>query len=206
MQHRALRVDGARRVAREQLERDQRRAAAGRALVVEPAREQLDLLAEAELADRAVGDRPLAVVGAARRALDLVLPLAAEVGELALVPRLREGVGLGRCLGESSGRRAAVQRARRRPDVARDRPEEAAGALLLEDVRRPAGDARAREHRGRERRRDLGDVEHDRRVVLDVRRQRPLRDGAPASAFSAASSSCSATSTCGEPSSLRGLA
>ena len=87
-------------VAREELERDQRRAAARRALVVEPAREQLDLLAEAELADRAVGDRPLAVVGAPGRPLDLVLPFAPEVGELALVALLREGVGLGGCLGE----------------------------------------------------------------------------------------------------------
>ena len=59
-------------------------------------------------------------------------------------------------------------------DVARGRPEEPPGPLLLEDVRRPAGDARAGEHRRRERRRNLGDVEHDRRVVLDVRREHAL--------------------------------
>ena len=63
-------------VAGEQLERDQRRAAAGRALVLEAAPQQLDLLAETELADRAVRDRPLAVVRRRAGAFDLVLPLA----------------------------------------------------------------------------------------------------------------------------------
>jgi hypothetical protein len=52
--------------------------------------------------------------------------------------------------------------------------EQTAGPLLLEDVGRPTGDARAGEHRRREPRRDLGDVEHDRRVVLDVRREHAL--------------------------------
>ena len=84
-------------VAREQLERDQGRAAAGRALVVEAAPEQLDLLTEAKLADRPVGDRALAVVGAPGRALDLVVPLPAQVGELALVARLRKGISLRGC-------------------------------------------------------------------------------------------------------------
>ena len=98
VQQRAGGVDRARRVAREELERDQRRAAAGRALVVEPALEQLDLLAEAELPDRAVGDGAFAVVGAAGIPLDLVVPLPPQVGELALLALLREGVGLGRCL------------------------------------------------------------------------------------------------------------
>src|SRR5436190_1158844 len=60
-------------------------------------------------------------------------------------------------------------------DIAGRRPEEPARALLLEDVGRPAGDARAREHGRRQRRRDLGDVEHKSRVVLDVRSQGPLR-------------------------------
>src|SRR4051794_28661758 len=60
-------------------------------------------------------------------------------------------------------------------DIARRRPEEAPGSLLLEDVRGPAADARAREHRRRERRRNLRDVEHDRRVVLDVRREHTIR-------------------------------
>ena len=44
-------------------------------------------------------------------------------------------------------------------------------ALLLEDVRRPARGARAREHRRRELRRDVRDVEDDRRPELDVRRE-----------------------------------
>ncbi len=92
------RVDRPRALAREQLERDQRGASAGRALVVEATPEQLDLLTEAKLADRPVGDRALAVVGAASGALDLVVPLPAQVGELAFVSRLGEGVSLGRCL------------------------------------------------------------------------------------------------------------
>ena len=98
------------RVAREQLERDQRRAAAGRRLVVETAAEQLDLLAEPELSDGPVGDRPLAVVGDARGAFDLVLPLAPQIGELALLALLGECVGLRRRLGErqaSSSERGA---------------------------------------------------------------------------------------------------
>jgi hypothetical protein len=98
VQRRAHRVDRPRGVAREQLQRDERRAAAGRALVVEPAREQLDLLAEPELADSAVGDRSLAVVGAAGAALDLVLPLPPQIRQPPLVARLREGLGLGGCL------------------------------------------------------------------------------------------------------------
>ena len=87
-------------VAREPLERDERRAAHRRALVLEPAPEQLDLLAEAELADRPVGDRALAVVGVAGRGLDLVAPLGAELRQLLLGARLRERVGLRRRLGE----------------------------------------------------------------------------------------------------------
>jgi hypothetical protein len=101
VQHAANRVDGAGAVAREQLEGDQRGAAASRALVVEPAGDQLDLLAEPELADRPVGDRPLAVVRAPGRALDLVLPVAPEDGQLALLPLRRESVSLRRCLLES---------------------------------------------------------------------------------------------------------
>src|SRR5512132_1181557 len=61
-----------------------------------------------------------------------------------------------------------------RADVAGRRPEEAAGLLLLHDVRRPAGDTRASEHRGRKRRWDLRDVEDDRRVVLDIGREHPV--------------------------------
>src|SRR3954454_5553470 len=64
--------------------------------------------------------------------------------------------------------RNLADRARARADVPGGRPDEARLALLLEDVRRPARDARAREHRGEELRRDLGGVEHDGRQDLDV--------------------------------------
>jgi hypothetical protein len=92
------RVDRARAVAREQLERDQGRAAARRALVVEAPCEELDLLAKAKLADGPVGDGTLAVVRAPRRTLDLVLPAAAQVGQLALVALFRESVCSSGCL------------------------------------------------------------------------------------------------------------
>jgi hypothetical protein len=110
VERRAHRVDRAGRVPREQLEGDQRGAAAGRALVVEPAREQLDLLPEAELADRPVGDRALAVVAVAGLRLDLVLPLPAQVCQCPLVARLRERVRLGRCLGERQDGAAVSER------------------------------------------------------------------------------------------------
>jgi hypothetical protein len=61
-------------IAGEQLERDQRRTAAGRALVLEPAPQKLGLLAEPELTDRAVRYSALAVVRRAGRGLELVLP------------------------------------------------------------------------------------------------------------------------------------
>ena len=77
-------VDEPRMVAREQLERDQRRAAARGALVLDPAPQELRLLSEAELANRAVRDRALPVVDRARRALELVLPTRPEVCELTL--------------------------------------------------------------------------------------------------------------------------
>src|SRR5512135_853144 len=62
-----------------------------------------------------------------------------------------------------------LQRARARPDVARGRADENTEPLLLEDVRRPAGRPRAREHRRSQLWRHLGDVEDDSRPVLDVR-------------------------------------
>ena len=67
VQERPEGVDVARVVARERLERDQRGAARGRALVLEPAAQQLELLAEPELRDRAIGLGADAVVGVARR-------------------------------------------------------------------------------------------------------------------------------------------
>ena len=77
-------------VAREELERDQRRAAAGWALVLQPSANQLGLLAEAELADRPVRDGALAVVVRAGGRLELVAPLSAQAGQLALGPLLCE--------------------------------------------------------------------------------------------------------------------
>ena len=77
-------------VAREQLQRDQRRTAAGRALVLDPAAEQLGLLPEAELPNRPVGDGALLVVVRAGCGLELVGPLRAQAGQLALGALLRE--------------------------------------------------------------------------------------------------------------------
>src|SRR5262249_20679436 len=94
VQQRTHGVDVARVVAREQLERQQRRAAARGALVLEAAAQQLELRAEAELADRAVGDGALAVVLRARGEVELLAPLRAQVGELALGALLREAVRL----------------------------------------------------------------------------------------------------------------
>ena len=104
VQLRANGVHGAGRVTGEQLERDQRRAATGRTLVVETAGEELDLLTEAELPDRAIGGRALAVVLAAGGALDLVVPLPAQVGQFALVALGREGICLRGCLLEGQAR------------------------------------------------------------------------------------------------------
>jgi hypothetical protein len=66
----------------EELERDQCRAAAGRALVLEASAKQLGLLTEAELPDRAVRNGALPVVMRAGRGLQLVRPLRAEPREL----------------------------------------------------------------------------------------------------------------------------
>jgi hypothetical protein len=95
-----LTVHDARVVAGEQLEREERRATASRAHVLEPAAQQLGLLPEAELADRPVGDRAHAEVLGAGVRLDVLVPLRPQLGELALGPRLGERVGLGGCLGE----------------------------------------------------------------------------------------------------------
>src|SRR4051812_25997936 len=64
---------------------------------------------------------------------------------------------------------------RARPDVAGGRANEAAGLLLLDDVRRPARDARTPEHGRRQVGRDLRDVEDDRGPELDVRLERAVR-------------------------------
>jgi hypothetical protein len=95
VQKRAVGVDRGRSLAREQLQREQGRSAGRRALVFEPAAQELELLAEAELADRAIGDGALAEVGAARRALELVVPLGSERRELLLRAGRRQLIGLG---------------------------------------------------------------------------------------------------------------
>jgi hypothetical protein len=77
-------------VAAEELERDQRRAASRRALVLEPSPQELALLPVPELADGAVGDRPDPIVLAPGGRLDLVVPLAAKVRQRALVTGPRE--------------------------------------------------------------------------------------------------------------------
>ena len=79
---------------RQELERDQRRAAAGGALVLEPAAEQLGLLPKAELADGPVRDGSLTVVVGAGRGLELVRPLRAEPRKLAFGAFPRELVRL----------------------------------------------------------------------------------------------------------------
>ena len=113
VQQRPHAVDDARVVTREQLEREQRRAAAGRALVLEAAPQQLDLLAEAELRDRAVGDRPLAVVLRARRRLELLVPLERRAASSCSAAFWGEAVGLNRGLGGGSRLGQRVRRARR---------------------------------------------------------------------------------------------
>jgi hypothetical protein len=88
VQTRADVVDEARMVPGQELERDERRAATGRALVLEASPEQLGLLAVAELADRAIGDGPLAVVRRPSEAFDLVLPARSEPRELLFLAAL----------------------------------------------------------------------------------------------------------------------
>ena len=77
-------------LSRKELERYECRAAAGRALVLEPTAEKLGLLAEAELPDGAVRDGTLPVVAGAGRGLQLVSPLRPEARQLALGPLLGE--------------------------------------------------------------------------------------------------------------------
>src|SRR3954466_8508738 len=68
-----------------------------------------------------------------------------------------------------------VWRARSRADVDGGRADQAALPLLLEDVRGPAGHARACEHRREEVRRHVRVVEHDSRPELDVRGEHAVR-------------------------------
>ena len=100
VQERPYIVDHLRVVAREQLEGEQRRTPNRRALVVEAAPQELDLRAEPELADRAVRDGALAKIGRPRGALELFVPLRAQLREAALVAFGRERVGLNGGVGE----------------------------------------------------------------------------------------------------------
>ena len=100
VQERPSGVDRPRAIPGEALERDQRRASGGGALVLDPAPEQLELLAEAKLADGAVGDGTLAVVRAPCGSLQLVLPSRAQNRQLALCALLGERSRLRRSCGE----------------------------------------------------------------------------------------------------------
>src|SRR5438045_5795227 len=85
-------------VAREQLERQQRGAAHRGAVVVEAAPQQLRLRTEPKLTDCAERDRALAEVCCAGRSLEFVVPLRAQLRELALLPLTGQRLGLGRRL------------------------------------------------------------------------------------------------------------
>ena len=95
VQERAQVVDESGMVTREELERDQRRAAARGALVLEPAPQELRLLPVPELPDRPVRDGALPVVRRTDGGFELVLPLRPQVGELALRALFCERSGLG---------------------------------------------------------------------------------------------------------------
>jgi hypothetical protein len=112
VEQRAICVDRSRAVAREELEREECRAARRGALVLEPSPEELQLLAVPELPDRAVGDGAFAKIGAPRRPFDLVGPLGAQLRELALGTRDRQLVGLGSGCGQLRQRTASAPPAR----------------------------------------------------------------------------------------------
>ena len=84
---------------------------------------------------------------------------------------------------------------RRRPDVARRRPDQPRLALRPQDARGPAGRARAHEQRREQLRGDLGQVEHDRRPELDVGGQYVVRLALAQRFSSAAASSAIAVSS-----------
>ena len=98
-------LDEARACFRELLHGHERRAANGRALVFEPAPEELQLLPKPELPDRAVRDGALAIVAAAGGGLHLFVPLLPQRRELPLGAGLRELVGLSGSLREGHSRR-----------------------------------------------------------------------------------------------------
>jgi hypothetical protein len=77
VEHGPDRVDDAGTVLRQKLHRQECRASGRRALVVEPTPKELELLPEAELADRPIGNRTLPIVAAPGCPLELVGPLLA---------------------------------------------------------------------------------------------------------------------------------
>jgi hypothetical protein len=100
VQQRPRGVDCPGAVSRELFERDQRRASAGRALVLDAAPQELELLAVAKLSDRAVGDGADAIVRAAGGRFDLVLPATSQARQLTLLAALGQRRGLCRSFGE----------------------------------------------------------------------------------------------------------
>ena len=102
VQQRAHVVHVARVIAGEPLEREQGGTAHAGAFVDQAAAQKLALRAEPELADRALGDRPLAEVGRARGGLELLVPLRAQPGQLLLLASLfGQGVSRSRRFGEA---------------------------------------------------------------------------------------------------------
>jgi len=96
VEERAHVVDESGMLPGEELERDQRRAATGRALILQPAPQELRLLPVAELTDRPVCDGALAVVRRTDRSLELVLPARTEIRQLTLCSLACERIRLRR--------------------------------------------------------------------------------------------------------------
>jgi isocitrate dehydrogenase (NAD+) len=99
------RIDHARAVLRQELDRQKRGAARRRARVVEPTPKELELLTKTELANCPIRDGPFPIVAASSGRLELVVPFLPQRGQLALGTRLREPVGLGGCLDEGHAAR-----------------------------------------------------------------------------------------------------
>jgi hypothetical protein len=100
VEQRAERIDVAGMRAGEALERDERGASRGRAVVLEPPTQELELLTEPKLGDRPVALRAGPVVGVADGRLDLLVPLRAKLRERTLLACVRKSVRLGSRLGE----------------------------------------------------------------------------------------------------------
>ena len=194
------RVDRARSVAREQLERDQRRAAAGRALVVEPAA-RAARSSGGSGTGRSRGRRPPARGSrrCARRPRSRPPTRARSSASSRSSPA---SASASACAAASASvRRRAGQRARSRPDVAGRR---AGTAGRCASARGCAPTSRRRASRRTSRARAAAGSRRCRaRPPSSTRRSSSAaRSGwRRSSSASAASSSRSATSICGEPSS-----